>query len=174
MTALCTFLPRCLFSHPDLDQRDLRDRAGGKRGEIDFEIVGVEPHRDVELKAGGHRGAGRRQVAGREGDDAGGGIAGERRGGCLDAADRDTDAAGGRLGDGAYIGREAGAVGFDELIAGARAVADADALIERRHRRAGRGGAAVQPVAPAEAGERAAALLKESTTCCSASNVLTP
>jgi hypothetical protein len=30
--------------HSDLDHRDLRDRAGGEGGEIDFEIFGVDPY----------------------------------------------------------------------------------------------------------------------------------
>ena len=48
----------------DLDQRDLRDRAGLEGGEVDVELVGVEADRHVEVEAGGDRGAGRRDVAG--------------------------------------------------------------------------------------------------------------
>ena len=63
----------------DLHQRNFRNRAGREGGEIDFEIIGVEAHRHVELESGGHRGAGRRHMAGEKGDDPGRRVAGERR-----------------------------------------------------------------------------------------------
>ena len=42
-----------------------------KAGQIDLEIIGVEAHRHVEQKSGGHRRARRRHMAGEKGDDAG-------------------------------------------------------------------------------------------------------
>src|ERR1700710_823434 len=76
-------------SNPDLHERDLRDRAGGKCGEVDFEIVGVEPHRHVEQKACGDRGTGRRSVSGEKRHRAGGRIAAEPAVRALIAGDRE-------------------------------------------------------------------------------------
>src|SRR3954468_243243 len=149
-------------SHHDLDQRDLRDRTGLEGGEVDVELVEVEADRHVEDEAGGDRGARRRDVAWREGDEPGRRVAGESGRALLDPADRDPHAARDGFRDDALIGRVHSTVGLDELERQGRAVAGADALIGRARRLRRRAGERVGAVAEAEAVEPAAPLLEES------------
>ena len=87
--------------------------------EVDLQAVGVEADGDVELEAGGDGLAGGGDVAGLEGDDAGGvvdGVVGARR--LRGPGDGDQDGAGDGLPDVAGPGIEGGAVGLRELEGG--------------------------------------------------------
>ncbi len=127
-----------------------------------LELVAVEADGHVELEAGADDGAVRRDVAGLEGEDAGGRV-GEYGGadGLQCAVDGDEDGAGDRLGDAAQPGRVKGAVLLDEREGREGAVADAERLVEGSRRSRRRARAEVRVVLPAEAEEAAATLLEE-------------
>ena len=94
--------------------------------------------------------------------DPGRGVDGEMRAGRLfRPIHGNAYAAGHRLDDGPRIWRVNPAIGFDQLKRRGRAVANANRLIERRHRKPGRSRGMIEPVAPAKAVQSSAPFLEE-------------
>src|SRR4029078_12072178 len=127
--------------------------------------IGIETHRDVEEKAGGDRGSGRRDMTRTKRHDPRRRVDGELRPQvrfCF--SNRHADAPGHRLRDRTPVRGVKRAVGFAELKRRRDAIAGSDNLISRRDCYAWCGGGMVEPVAPAKPVEAPAPLLEKRDT----------